>query len=206
MKTVGQLLRQARQEAGLSPEKLSEKTKIDLKYITAIESDHYHSLPSATFTKGFIRNISMVLNLKPDEMVAIFRRDYHPQEKSTPKLINSREPSKTHFSSILIIIVTTSIFVSYLAYQFRAVLLPPNLLVVQPIKQAVLTSPIAIEGTTSPDVTININNELTIKPDSSGTFFSQIDLSPGSQKIKITATNRFNRSQTKEVEITILTP
>jgi cytoskeleton protein RodZ len=59
MKTVGQLLHAERLKKNISIEELSLATKIDGKYIEALESDRYNLLPSETFTKGFIRNLSL---------------------------------------------------------------------------------------------------------------------------------------------------
>src|SRR3989344_5617289 len=86
MKTVGQIISQARQKRGLSIDQLSGLTKIDSKYISALEQDHYYSLPSETFAKGFIRNLCQRLDLNPNELVAIFRRDFrHPEQSSVTK-------------------------------------------------------------------------------------------------------------------------
>ena len=203
MKTVGQLLRHSREQQGYTLSELSQKTKIDIKYLTALESDHYNRLPSSTFAKGFIRNVSLFLGLNPNDMVAIFRRDYQPNLPSHPKLIRHqlyRLPS----TSIVYFAVAAVVFLLYLGYQFRAIIVPPPLQLIQPKNQTVLTSPIAIEGTTVVDATLTINNDLTVKPDPSGTFFTQISLSPGEQKLTVTSTNRFNRSTTRIIDITIL--
>jgi len=61
MKTVGQIISQARKEQQISIEKLSQITKIDPDYLKALEKDEYELLPSHTFIKGFIRNVAQAL-------------------------------------------------------------------------------------------------------------------------------------------------
>jgi len=67
MKTIGEIIRSARKDKGLSAAQLSGITKIDARYIEALEENNFKSLPSATFTKGFVRNLAISLNKDPDE-------------------------------------------------------------------------------------------------------------------------------------------
>jgi cytoskeletal protein RodZ len=56
MKTVGQILQNRRIEKKLSIEDVEKLTKIRRKFVQAIESDSFTSIPSQTYTKGFIKN------------------------------------------------------------------------------------------------------------------------------------------------------
>ncbi|KKT73203.1 MAG: Transcriptional regulator, XRE family [Candidatus Collierbacteria bacterium GW2011_GWB1_44_6] len=204
MKTVGQIIRTARQKRGLSIDQLSSLTKIDGKYINALEQDNYSSLPSETFAKGFIRNLSLRLDLNPSELVAIFRRDFKHPEQKVPSKRHQRFVLQGITSQILPFALGCVAFIVYLIFQFRAIVVPPKLTISQPGDGSVLVSPVEISGDTAVDALVYINEEIKVKPDSSGHFFTRINLPVGETEIGIKATNRFSRSSSKILKITII--
>jgi len=72
-RTVGEILRTAREEQGTSLEEISLLTKIRVKYLTAIESDNWEALPSPVQQKGFVRTYARVLELDPGSLLAQLR-------------------------------------------------------------------------------------------------------------------------------------
>lgn len=209
MKTIGEILTVARREQGLSANDISRITKIELKYIKALEKDDFDSLPSATFVKGFIRNYARVIGRSPDEMIAVFRRDFSHKTKAPKTTISPLTmPSfkfEFHKGTFLIFTFGLLVFVSYLAFQYRAILVPPPLEVQNPKPKAVVTSPVLIEGTTSPDSIVTINGTLDTRPDQTGRFTATFNLSSGEQELNIEAINRFSRKQTTKYTITVIT-
>lgn len=207
MKTVGQLLHTERTRKNISIEELSLATKIDGKYIKALEEDRYDLLPSDTFAKGFIRNISLNLGSNPEENIAVFRRDYrHPDiKKKYSKQHRTAKINFPHLSSpVLSIAIGIVVFVVYLGFQFRAILTPPPLEINKPQNGAVLASPVDIQGTTSTDCLVTINNDNVIKPDQNGHFQIGLSLPVGETSLKIKTTNRFGKSQTVAIPLTII--
>lgn len=208
MKTIGEILRTTRSGHDISIEKLSQLTKIDVRYIEALEENNFGKLPSATFTKGFIRNLAQALGKDPDEWVALLRRDY--QTTLPVKTVSSiRHPRRFSIvsalqSQVLLAGIGVIVFLVYLAFQYRAVLTPPPLEIQSPLKDAVIVSPVTIEGKTASGTTVIINEDLKITPDSLGKFQTRLNLSPGNNEIKVVVTNRFNRTTTKTIPITIL--
>jgi cytoskeletal protein RodZ len=206
MKTVGQLLHSERNRKNISVEDLSLATKIDGKYIEALEADRYDLLPSETFAKGFIRNLSLSLGSDPEELISVFRRDFkNPDIKKYSgkhKRLGFNFPQMS--SPLLSIILGVIVFVVYLGFQFRAILTPPLLNINKPQNGAVLSSPVNIQGTTSIDSLVTINNDNVIKPDKNGAFQISLNLPVGETSLKIKTTNRFGRFQTVEVPLTII--
>ncbi len=206
MKTVGDILNEERLGRGLSIDQLSRLTKIDPKYIVALESNKFSLLPSSTFAKGFVRNLAISLSRDPDEMVALFRRDFQESFKSIP-LLKRTKPFKLNqvFSSQAALwILGASVFLFYLVFQYRAVLTPPKLSISAPVTNSVLSSPITVEGDTQAGSIVEINKGLKITPDSTGHFATKLTFDNGETKIVITSTTRFGRSTTKTIPITIL--
>jgi cytoskeletal protein RodZ len=204
MKTVGQIIRSARQKRGLSVDQLSSLTKIDSKYIEALELDDYSKLPSETFAKGFIRNLSTRLDLNPNELVAIFRRDFRLPEQPIVSKRRNRMSLPDNTTQIMPFVLGGVAFVVYLIFQFRAIVTPPKLSIIRPESGSVLVSPFEIEGDTSVDSTVSINEETKVKPDTSGHFVVRLNLSIGETIIEIKTVNRFSRSTIKKIPVTII--
>lgn len=61
----GELLRQARERAGLSQEDIAGKLKLAARQIAAIESGDLASLPERTFTRGFMRSYARLVGVDP---------------------------------------------------------------------------------------------------------------------------------------------
>jgi cytoskeleton protein RodZ len=69
MDELGQILRQARENKGLSLEEAYEETRINAQYLEALENGEYSSLPSATHTRGFLKNYARFLGLDPNPLI-----------------------------------------------------------------------------------------------------------------------------------------
>jgi cytoskeletal protein RodZ len=80
MRTVGQILKKARQEKEISLASVEKATKIRLPHLRALENDEYEKLPSIPSTKGFIKNYAEFLGLSSSSVLAVFRRDF-PQDE-----------------------------------------------------------------------------------------------------------------------------
>jgi len=207
MKTVGQLLHSERNRKNISISELSLATKIDGKYIEALEADRYDLLPSETFAKGFIRNLSLNLGSDPEDFIAVFRRDYRNPElkKNIVKQPKKSRLNLPHISSQLLpIVLGVIVFLTYLIFQFRVILTPPPLTVNRPLEGAVLSSPVEIQGSTSTDSLVTINGDNVVKPDQNGAFQVSISLPVGEISVKIKATNRFGRVTSTDLPLTII--
>ena len=209
MKTIGEIIRTARVDHALSEQQLSGLTRIDAKYIQALEENDFQKLPSATFTKGFVRNLAQALGKNPDEWVALLRRDYQAAAFPISSVSPPRHQPKFSLASLFqsqmaLLLLGSLAFVIYLGFQYRAVITPPALAVINPQKDAVTISPVTIEGKTVSGATVTINDDLKISPDSSGYFAAKLNFSPGQNEIKVSVTNRFSRTTTKVIPITIV--
>lgn len=204
MKTVGQIIRNARLKRGFSIDQISSLTKIDSRYITALEEDDFSKLPSETFAKGFIRNLSQRLDLNPGELIAIFRRDYRLPEQFPPSKRSRRLFLPDNTAQFLPFILGGLVFIIYLIFQFRAIVTPPKLQLSSPIEGAVLVSPVEIEGETAIDATVFINDETKVRPDSTGHFLARVNLPIGETIIEIKTVNRFSRSASEKISVTII--
>jgi cytoskeleton protein RodZ len=71
---VGSSLEEARQRRGLSIEEAADLTKIRPKYLRALETEDWETLPSTAYAKGFLRTYARALGLDADPFVDEYRR------------------------------------------------------------------------------------------------------------------------------------
>lgn len=69
MDEIGQTLRQAREEKGLSLEDVQAKTKINARFLNALETGDYDVLPTPVQARGFLRNYARALGLDPQPIL-----------------------------------------------------------------------------------------------------------------------------------------
>ena len=212
MKTVGEILHKAREEKGISLEEISKETKINIKYLKAIEANDFDNLPPATFTKGFMQNYAKTVGLDPENVLAIFRRDYDQDERGRIVPRGLSEPVRTSVNlfnpttttialSVAIGVLIIGFFIRQI-YQFSAA---PNLEVTEPQESAQLASPITITGSTHPQATVTINNQ-SITIDEDGTFTTQMDFTPGEHTLVVVSTSRGGKERTLQRIFTITQP
>jgi len=72
--TVGARLRAARGAAGLGLEEISERTKIALRYLEAIEQDQFEQLAGRTYAIGFARAYARAVDLDENEIADALRK------------------------------------------------------------------------------------------------------------------------------------
>jgi cytoskeleton protein RodZ len=82
--SFGAELRREREMRNISVREIADTTKISTRFLDAIESGDYESLPAPVFTRGFIREYAGYLGLDAEELVdrymAIIDREERRQE------------------------------------------------------------------------------------------------------------------------------
>lgn len=77
----GGWLRQRREQAGVTVERIAHLTKVTSSRIRALERNDLGRWPGGIFRRGFIRTYAELVGLDPDETVAAFLRAF-PDEES----------------------------------------------------------------------------------------------------------------------------
>ncbi|OGG02642.1 hypothetical protein A2W14_01160 [Candidatus Gottesmanbacteria bacterium RBG_16_37_8] len=203
MRTVGEILKNERLNKKLSFEEIEAKIKIRKKYLQALEENSWNKLPSLAYIKGFIKNYSTFLNLNPDDILAVFRRQYQYDEKEEviPEGISApiNEPV-IKFTPQTVFLLLTSIFIVIffinLFFQYRAIISPPNLIVERPNEGEVLnTETLDVKGKTDADAVVEINNK-RIALNEKGEFMSTFSLQPGINTVIIESISKHGKKKT----------
>lgn len=83
MQQTGQILKKAREEAGLSLHEVSLSLKISSRIIQAIEEADEKKLPAKTFLRGFVKSYANLLKLNEEHVLEVF---YTEVGSTVPKL------------------------------------------------------------------------------------------------------------------------
>jgi transcriptional regulator with XRE-family HTH domain len=83
MASLGQEFKKERERKGISLRDIAEATKINLRFLSALEEDQYELLPGRFFTRGIVRSYAKYLGL--DENAALSQLEGGDQPRETEK-------------------------------------------------------------------------------------------------------------------------
>lgn len=201
MRTVGQILKEAREAKQYTLEDIEKNTKIRKELLHALEADQYDKLPPATFVQGFIKNYGKFLGLDTPKLLAIFRRGFEAS-KHPPVVLESfshpiqekkfRVTPAQAVGAVLGAIILS--FFVYLWVEYRQFAGAPNLTLLSPQDQQTVDIPtVDVRGKTDPEDVVSINDQ-TIGIDQNGNFEEEVKLSSSTNTITVVATSKFGQS------------
>jgi len=76
---MGEILREKREEKNLTVEDVSNRLRLSVRQIQALEANHFASFPEPMMTRGFIRNYARFLEIDADPLLQAYR-EYVPSE------------------------------------------------------------------------------------------------------------------------------
>ena len=127
-KTIGEVLRLARTNQGLTLEELHKKTEIQLDMLEAMEDDDFDQLPSPFYTRSFLRKYAWAVEL--DERIVLDAYDsgsmitYEEVDVDEDELTGRRRSSKKNKTSFLplfyfiLFALSIVIFVTYYVWNY----------------------------------------------------------------------------------------
>lgn len=209
MKTVGQILKDARVAKGLTLEQIERETKIRKRFLVGIEADDFREMPSQAYAKGFVKNYSEYLGLNSRNIMAFFRRQTQEVSKNSllPKKDDDNLDKKNFLTPgrFIFFLISCLLFLllCYFGLQYRKLQIPPRLTIDSPKDQMVTDSKrMDVIGITDPDATVSINS-IGVLVRSDGQFFDQVQLFPGKNSVTISATSRYGKTTTVTREVTV---
>jgi len=128
--SLGEKLRQAREERGISISEVAEQTRISPLYLKSIEKDDYKPLPGGIFNKGFVRSYARYIGFDEEEALADYaqliadsetpadeeRRSYRPEVLTDDRAAHSMAPSIIVAAIVLLVVIGgIALLIGYLA-------------------------------------------------------------------------------------------
>lgn len=129
---IGGRLKEAREELDMSLDTLQEKTKIQKRYLIAIENGDFHVLPGTFYARAFIKEYALAVELNPNELLDQYKEAIPASEvestETYTRMQRSRkrnEPKNTAVFSliptvIVVLLVIGILFVAWTLYQKSA--------------------------------------------------------------------------------------
>lgn len=195
--SLGEELRQARNEKKLNIDEVAGAIQIRKDYLLNLESENFNCLPSGLYCKSFLKRYATFLEIdkkRIDLYIAQLENEFEKDDPFAQKVIKKKEflVFPKIIKNILLILVF-SIFILYLSFYFRNLVTSPDLEITNPT-QNIMTSEnqITLSGITDPGAEININKEL-ILTDRNGAFSHDISLKKGLNNIEIVAKKKYSR-------------
>ena len=126
-KTIGEVLRLARINQGLSLEELQEKTEIQLNFLEAMEADDFDQLPSTFYARSFLRKYAWAVELDErivldaydsGSMITYEEVDVDEEELSGRRRSNKKKTSYLPLFYFVLFALSILIFVTYYVWNY----------------------------------------------------------------------------------------
>lgn len=209
MRTVGEILAEKRKELGLSLEEIEKETKIRRQYLEAIEKNDFGKIKESTIVKGFIRNYAQILGLPPENVLAVFRRDFRENQKGQiiPRgMVEPLTEKSFYWTPKLTVIAFLSLlflgFAFFLASQYFSFSSAPPLEVYSPQDGQVVHEKVLVSGRTDKDASVKIDGSL-ISISEDGHFEEEVVLPRGDNVLTVEATSRQGKKRVVNRQIRV---
>jgi cytoskeleton protein RodZ len=105
--SLGTMLREARNQLGLTIADVVAQTKFAPRQIEALEADDYEKLPETAFLRGFVRSYAKILNLDADILLAALPQAKSPAPELVPASVDVPFPKEYSAHRNLIMLAAT---------------------------------------------------------------------------------------------------
>jgi transcriptional regulator with XRE-family HTH domain len=202
--TLGEKLRKLRMDFRMSLQDVSKATRIQSKYLEALENGAYELLPADVYVRGFLRSYARYLNVDEEALVKLYERERNIKENLGQD--HPSRPTSHGFTPLSFVITSRTLIVSligllvfgaffYLYREFRSFAAEPALVLLEPQNGAVVEDEeIVVRGKTDKGAQVTLNDQ-NIFVDNDGLFSDKLFLRAGMNTITVRTTNRFNKEK-----------
>jgi len=91
---LGHILREARETKGYTLREVQDKTRINSRFLEALEMGDFERLPTPTHVRGFLRNYSRFLGLDPEPLLERYElgQSQRPKRRQPPVIVDTTQP------------------------------------------------------------------------------------------------------------------
>jgi cytoskeletal protein RodZ len=205
-RTLGDKLREAREEEGVSLTDAENAIQIRKDYLQCLEDGQYHKLPGEVYIRKFLEKYASYLHLNPKRVIVLFEEEKKIFQNITPlekhptkgKGVVKNHPiiNPRFFRTGFIVLIIISLLI-YFGMEISQIMSPPTLVIHSPYEDNITTTEHSYEitGQTEKETTVLINGE-EILGDPNGYFQATIDLKEGINILEITAVKKSSKENT----------
>ncbi len=208
MLTPGEIFKKRRLQLRKTLNIVSQETKIQEKYIEALENDDFASFNTPVSASGFVKIYSDYLGLDVEKMSAIYRRSFTQVRASntSTKKFDIKGITKKYLNPVtiigLILLISIVGLIIYLNKQMTQVNAAPKVEISSPQDNSTVNqASVEIKGYTNKGNTVKINNADVSNND--GSFSQTIPLKEGDNVVTIQATDPKNSNNNTSKTITV---
>jgi cytoskeletal protein RodZ len=108
----GEHLRREREMRGVSLEEIAAATRINTRFLEAIESERWDQLPGGVFNRGFIRSIARYLGMDEDSLVAEYDLDTKTNGNSHSPIILPAQKTSRNWRPAAVAVAVVALLVA----------------------------------------------------------------------------------------------
>lgn len=211
-RTIGDVLRDARQERRETLEDIERATQVGKKYIAALENNDLKKLPEAVYTKKFVKALAAHYGLDPDAAAESLLKEMSAgtgalAQHRPVNFVEGRSPVASPILMKSVAIAAAFIgIIGYFAYSVQSLLQPPSLTLYSPQDDQVFpTSRVVLEGQTEPEVDLSVNGE-PVSVEADGAFKDILNLPPGVSTLRLAAKKKHSREHHLFIKVVVEDP
>ncbi|MEK9155910.1 MAG: helix-turn-helix domain-containing protein [Patescibacteria group bacterium] len=201
--SLGERLKKAREEKGVSLVEAEGATKVRAKFLAALENGNWEILPQRVYTRGFLLAYIRFLSLSFQKTIPLFEHEannFALKESRSLVYNQSIRENRVLITPKLLAYSAVSLFVvlmfSYIIYQVAGFTGSPELKIIKPNNNILVEiDTVELEGLTDNDSFITINDE-RVPVTGEGKFALPLKLHRGVNVISIRATNKAKKEST----------
>lgn len=163
--TLGEKLRKARENRGISISQVSEQTRIASHFLSAIEENDYSTLPGGIFNKGFVKSFAKCVGVSEQEALADYNAlmastepDKDADELYSPEVLTDDNAAPSMVSTVVLIVLILAVLIGGLILAIYWISgegdasVQPNVAKTPPVSAPAEAAGTPVEGTPMPDV------------------------------------------------------
>jgi len=129
MASIGQELKRERELRGISLKEIADSTKINVRFLRALEEDRLDMLPEQFFTRGIIRTYAKYLGLDEQSVLNTYleglqtqdtqetsNEDKKPEERESPESLPKEKKISLLFA-LMVLVILALIIVMYFVFR-----------------------------------------------------------------------------------------
>jgi len=209
-KTLGEKLRQLREEAQIDLAEIAKNTRVRKEYLERIEQGKFNELPPDVYVKGFLKSYAGYLGIDSRNIIEQYEKERGIQNNlkkiNFPKVKKSRFnlPSITITPRAFSVVFFSLFLIAGFFYFYKEIdkfSENPRLVIIQPLSDISIDgSSIEIIGLTDKNNKISINDQ-PVFVNEEGEFQENIGLQKGLNEITVKAENRFEKTSQKKFNV-----
>lgn len=195
--TLGEKLKNAREEQGYTLEQVAEQTRIKAANIHYLETGEYNKLPGLLFIENYLKTYVNFLQLswprvkKMYEKERIMYREPDKPGKSARHIKRALNVPKLVYGLLIGMVVL--IILAYLGFEISNIVEPPALEIYNvPDNMITENRSVDMVGRTDPEANVFINGQM-ISVDPSGNFQEVVSLQEGINTMTISAKKKHSK-------------